>query len=375
MLSFMMLAFCYFLTAVCLLFTILPLSSSEAWWVRATDFPRLQVAIFALSALAGLWLFGDVAGTPDMLLALALLIAVAYHAAMMAPYTALWPVELQAAERIEPGAAIKLMVVNVLMDNRETGRLFAMIDEQQPDVLLAVETDQWWCDQLDAITADFPFKLSHPLANTYGMFFCSRLELIRPEIRFLLKPDIPSIRTGIRLDGGKALTFYAVHPEPPSPTEADTALPRDGELIMVAKDIVGHGRHSIVAGDLNDVAWSHTSRQFRRLGRMLDPRVGRGLFSTFHAQYWPCRWPLDHVFASDDFVLQGIERLDAFGSDHFPIVVTLGLSPSATREQIAPEADDEDEAEARDKLERSRLEVERPQSQEHVPLGRPTPSI
>jgi endonuclease/exonuclease/phosphatase (EEP) superfamily protein YafD len=310
-----------------------------------------------------------------MLLALALLIAVAYHAAMVAPYTALWPVELQAAERIEPGAAIKLMVVNVLMDNRETGRLFAMIDEQQPDVLLAVETDHWWCDQLDAITADFPFKLSHPLANTYGMFFCSRLELIRPEIRFLLKPDIPSIRTGIRLDGGKALTFYAVHPEPPSPTEADTALPRDGELIMVAKDIVGHGRHSIVAGDLNDVAWSHTSRQFRRLGRMLDPRVGRGLFSTFHAQYWPCRWPLDHVFASDDFVLQGIERLDAFGSDHFPIVVTLGLSPSATREQIAPEADDEDEAEARDKLERSRLEVERPQSQEHVPQSRPSPSI
>ena len=112
--------------------------------------------------------------------------------------------------------------------------------------------------------------------------------------------------------------------------------------------------NALVAGDLNDVAWSHTSRLFKRLGRMLDPRVGRGLFSTFHAGYRLIRWPLDHVYASDDFVLHDIKRLGPFGSDHFPILVSLSLAPHETEFQSAPRADAKDIAEAEDKLERSR---------------------
>jgi len=246
------------------------------------------------------------------------------------------------------------MVANVLMHNRETDRLFAMIERHQPDVFLALETDEWWCERLDAATSAFPHKISEPIDNTYGMFLSSRVELVDPEVRFLLKEGIPSIRTGLRLDDGNVVTFYALHPEPPSPTEAETALPRDAELLMVAKEITESGNSTIVAGDFNDVAWSHTSRLFRRIGAMLDPRVGRGLFSTFHAGFWFMRWPLDHVFASDDFTLKDIQRLDAFGSDHFPIVITLRLAPDEMQIQKADEADHADIAEADDKVERCR---------------------
>jgi endonuclease/exonuclease/phosphatase (EEP) superfamily protein YafD len=55
---------------------------------------------------------------------------------------------------------------------------------------------------------------------------------------------------------------------------------------MAGREIAQSHRPALVAGDLNDVAWSHTSRLFRRIAQMLDPRVGRGIYSTFHVRYW-----------------------------------------------------------------------------------------
>jgi endonuclease/exonuclease/phosphatase (EEP) superfamily protein YafD len=53
--------------------------------------------------------------------------------------------------------------------------------------------------------------------------------------------------------------LYGLHPEPPSPSEADSSLPRDAELVMAGREIVQSHRPALVAGDLNDVAWSHTA--------------------------------------------------------------------------------------------------------------------
>jgi endonuclease/exonuclease/phosphatase (EEP) superfamily protein YafD len=81
-----------------------------------------------------------------------------------------------------------------------------------------------------------------------------------------------------------------------------------------------------LAGDLNDVAWSRTSRQLQQTAALRDPRVGRGLFATFNANLpagW--RWPLDHVFVSDDFALCALERPGDIGSDHFPLLVDVRL--------------------------------------------------
>ena len=125
----------------------------------------------------------------------------------------------------------------------------------------------------------------------------------------------------------------------------------DAELLLVGRAIQAHDGPTVVAGDLNDVAWSHTSELFRRLARLLDPRVGRGLLPTFHADYKLLRWPLDHVFYSEHFLLSGMERLGDVGSDHFPIWVELCRAPHASAKQETPEASTEDHRDAREAIE------------------------
>jgi endonuclease/exonuclease/phosphatase (EEP) superfamily protein YafD len=342
----------YAVGLACIGATIVPLSKHEAWWIRSCDFPRLQIVVGTLVAAALLVVTADMARLANQLLVLALAGCIAFQLVVILPYTRLWPVELVSAPTPPSPRSLRLLVVNVLMTNRRTERLFALIREHDPDVVLAVETDAWWSERFGELAPGYAWRLEHPLENTYGMLLYSKLELVEPEIRFLLKPDIPSIRTSVRLRSGEQVRLFGLHPEPPGPSEADSSLPRDAELILIAREVEAASAPTIVIGDLNDVAWSHTSRLFRRISGLLDPRIGRGMFNSFHAGFWPLRWPLDHVFVSEAFALHAIRRLPAFGSDHFPIYIEIEHRPAIADHHKPPEADRDDRAEAADKLAR-----------------------
>src|SRR5690606_25581920 len=96
--------------------------------------------------------------------------------------------------------------------------------------------------------------------------------------------------------------------------------------------------------------WSKTTHLFRSISGLLDPRIGRGLFNTFHARYWFLRWPLDHLFHSQHFALRKLSRLPAFGSDHFALFAELVYHPARQAERQGPAADADDLALAEEKI-------------------------
>ena len=333
--------------------TVLPILRQTAWWIRACDFPRLQIVAGLVLSLALTLALPHQPSFAYYFFAVSLAVALFYQARRIWPYTPLHRKQVAQAVRAadDNDHHISLLVTNVLMYNRDASRCLGHIRNYQPDVVLAVETDDWWLSQLKGIEKTHPYTCHAPLPNTYGMLVFSRLPLREPQIRYILDKDIPSFHGCVVLPNGVAVNMHFLHPKPPAPQESKTSARRDAELLVVGKVIQRHHGPTIVAGDLNDVAWSHTSELFRRLSRLLDPRIGRGLLPTFHADHKVLRWPLDHVFHSSHFRLQHLERLTHIGSDHYPIYIRLSYEPSGWQEQEAnlekADAEDHQEAEAK----------------------------
>jgi endonuclease/exonuclease/phosphatase (EEP) superfamily protein YafD len=232
------------------------------------------------------------------------------------------------------------LIANVYQDNRDVRSCIQAVETHDPDLVLLVEIDAWWKSELDKhLQGIYAYQVAKPLPNTYGIVLYSKFELIDAEIKFLVQPDVPSIHTKVKLPSGQIFKLYGLHPQPPVPTENPRSTERDAEILMVAKEAKKLKVPVIVAGDMNDVAWSYTTELFLKVSKLLDPRRGRGFYNTFHARYWFLRWPLDHIFCSSHFQLAGLECLPSIGSDHFPIMIELLLSDHELKENTKDQLD------------------------------------
>jgi endonuclease/exonuclease/phosphatase (EEP) superfamily protein YafD len=344
--------------------TALPLlfPRAKSWQIRIFDFPRIQVAfIGGVAAVLALLVQGG-ARWPWALLPIVTLAAVVYQAVRIWRYSPLAPREVERSSAADPGSSLTLVLSNVLQENRDARILIRAIREADPDVMVFVETDEWWRDQLDVFTTTHPHGIQWAQSNTYGMCVYSRLPFEEAHTDFLVEPDVPSVQGKLRLPSGQRVWLNCVHPQPPAPGEHDSSAERDAELVLVARRVRDSEMPVIVCGDLNDVAWSRTTTLFQKISGLLDPRKGRGLYATFHAKYPFLRYPLDHIFHSPDFRLVDLHRLPYVGSDHFPVCVRLSHEPDAAVKQDGPDGDAEDEKEADETVDAARQRQARPAS-------------
>lgn len=324
----------------------------DEWWIRGADFPRLQILVLGLIAFVLLLVWDQPWDLSRQIILVALIAALAYQLKMVLPYTFIWKKQVKKVRKnqLNPEKQISLIVCNVLTTNDKYHLLIEQIKKHQPDLILTLESDQTWQNALVVIEKDYPYRVPVPLDNLYGMHLYSHLELKDTEVKFILSDEIPSIHTTVILPSGQPVQLYCLHPKPPSPTEAKDSTLRDAELLIVGDQIKDLDESCIVMGDLNDVAWSRTTRLFQRISGLLDPRVGRHFVNTFHADYPLLRWSLDHIFHSTDFALVKMQRLPHIGSDHFPVYIVLQTSRIFEQVQDELEQTDADEQEAHEAI-------------------------
>lgn len=322
-----------FFVVCCLLILVALLSTlynnTSLWWIKVTNFPRQQLLIAGCVCLVLLPFIIKSWTIKTRLLALALLLSVIIHGWFVFPYTPLAAKEVASypQNNVRPEDKLALLIANVYMKNRNAESLLAIVEKANPDIVFLMETDRWWQDAMRPLRRQYPYAVEYPLDNTYGLLLYSKYRLINPAVLFLEKPTVPSVHTRVEMPNKRLFMFHGEHPVPPVPSDLypDNVGRKAGELSQLAKLIKQEQLPAVVAGDLNDVAWSESSKLFRRNSRLKDVRTGRQPYNTFNAHAIFFRWPLDHVFTDPRFKLVSIERLDKFGSDHFPLFVQLVL--------------------------------------------------
>lgn len=308
--------------------TLLPESKSKHWLVRGQSNFRAVYLIVDIILLIIL-LTSTVGILFKIPLGIMLALSVYICLKSIAPYSPLFPKKVDDTIKFNNDQELSILVHNVYQFNDQYDNLAKMILDLDPDIILLLEINDDWERGLSQLNKSYKHAIKQVQENTYGIMLLSKIELNGAQVNNLVYKDIPSVEALFQKNG-RAIRIIGLHPEPPIPGEVLTSVPKEKEMLSAAdkinniNDEFEDNELTIVIGDLNDVAWSRIAQKFKKLTGLVDPRVGRGFYSTFPT-YSPIKIPLDHVFCSPSFKLIQFDTLDAMGSDHKSILVRFKI--------------------------------------------------
>ncbi|SDY93032.1 Uncharacterized conserved protein YafD, endonuclease/exonuclease/phosphatase (EEP) superfamily [Citreimonas salinaria] len=336
--------------------TFLPLIDTNTWWIRYLDFPRVQIffCLLILTAIA-IILRSQISKVGTIVVGIGLL-ALGHQAFKLYPFSSLSANAAESFDTCSTGSSFTLLIANVRKRNEDAAAFLNVVEAVNPDLLLILETDNWWDRSLQSLDDRFPEKVQFiPEGHgAFGMHVFSRLPLINPEFQFLFDGYTPMAVMGVKLRSGAVVQFVGVHPHPPLAWSQPTTL-RDASLLQAALLAGSSPSATIVAGAFNSVPWEPVTRRAARIGRLLDPRIGRGIMPTFRVDSSLISWPLDQILFQEEFGLLEFGVLPAFGSDHYPVTASLCHAPGRDGLAAAPEANPGDIAEAEDSIEEAKV--------------------
>ena len=252
-------------------------------------------------------------------------LTILYQSTILAPYL------LRRKRTTEGGHssdldALSILSVNVLQSNENYDGLLNLIKHYRPDILLTIESNAKWEKALSVLDSEYSHCKKAAHENTYGMHFYTNLDADSIVVHYPISDQRPAIEAHLRTRNNTPFVFFGIHPPPPSPTEEETSKEKDGELMMLAKSIRKLQSAVLVVGDFNSVCWSRISKLFSKVSGLIDARIGRGLISTFPAQWALLRFPIDLMYHSKEVRIKNIEALKDFGSDHLPLYSTVMIN-------------------------------------------------
>lgn len=351
------------LTLLMAVVSVLPMIPSGQWWVRLWDFPRLQLtwALAVPLVLLAVHAWWNRPRTEHAAWLAVLLAAGGWQLSHILPFTPVWSTEVPAAEVQPDGgrSTLKVMSANVDYNNNRYAELLAIVQREDPDILLLIEVDRAWAKGLAPLDQHYAHRVGEVRGEGLGIVLWSRIPLLEQEVKHLISDRRPSVFATLDAPEIGPVRYVGTHPLPPGlrdrverndeKSERRDSRVRDAELMLVARHVQEDSDNRwIVTGDFNDVAWSDSTQLFADLSDLKDPRRGRRLLSTYHAERPLWRYPIDHLFVSDGFHLVDFDRVRVPGSDHFAVTATLVV---ANKDHAKPEASAEDEQKAQEMVE------------------------
>ena len=217
---------------------------------------------------------------------------------------------------------IKIFMNNVLTSNSSAELLMGLIRDDNPDIILLLETNGRWVGQLTAINKEYKYSVIEAREDNFGIALYSKLPIENKTIRYFGGASVPSVLVELKSDMGN-FTFIATHPLPPINKQYFHS--RNEQLLALAQEARISKNPLIIAGDLNATMWSSHYKVLCDEGGLRNARDGYGVGSTWPSMALWFGIPIDHIMVSEHFATQSFKVGRNTGSDHLPISVSLRL--------------------------------------------------
>ena len=287
---------------------------ARLWWVfeLACHFRPHQAVLLWLAA--GFWFWMKRRWLAGLCGTLALLNTLMVAALFLPPSTGPLP----------GSQKLRLLSLNVHMANERADLVLDCLRKADADIILLMEVNDRWMNSLSTLNESYPFRITAPREDNFGIALFSRLPLANSKVVEIGGAEVPSIATEAEWPGGR---FFLLGTHPLPPGSAAYAAWRNEQLKAVATLVRPQALPVIVAGDLNLTPWSPYFSALLKQSGLKNTSQGLGLFNSWPGTLAGMGIPIDHCLVSQDWIVLAKRTGPPVGSDHLPVVVEISLPP------------------------------------------------
>lgn len=290
----------------------------DRWWLfeLTTHFP----VQFAAAQVVGLFYFAARRRLPLILFTLPFL---AINLAVIAPYYL--PGRAEAASAASAGSqSLRVMTLNLLVQNDRIDLVERAILEEDPDVILFTEATLLWYQRLVGIRKLYPYEIRRIARRRHAVLLVSRFPLHEGRALRSGASGRTILSASVCPGGERCLTILGAHPLRPG--DASTSTLRNEQLLeMAALAARQPGGRVVMLGDFNITPYSPVFPEILAAGRLRDSALGFTPQTTWLSRFPLFGLPIDHILVGHGVTVRDRRIGPDVGSDHFPVIADLAF--------------------------------------------------
>lgn len=220
------------------------------------------------------------------------------------------------------GDYLKIVLSNVHSENLDYSGILMLVEKEKPDIVILLEVTDECLKQVSELEKHFPFKISRPRQDNFGIALFSRIPWKKAEVIYLGKADLPSVVADIDVNG-KKFRLIGTHPAPP--INKNLFDLRNNHIEELSSFIEKQPVPVILAGDLNLTMWSSYYKKLIETTGLKNARKGFGLLPSWPTMLPAMMIPLDHFLFGPGFEVLDLRTAGSVGSDHLPVIAEFAV--------------------------------------------------
>ncbi|MFP6613253.1 MAG: endonuclease/exonuclease/phosphatase family protein [Pirellulales bacterium] len=237
-----------------------------------------------------------------------------------------WPAA--AVNASTDGRRLRVFSANLHIRNTNPAGILAEIRRADADLLLLQEYSPGWhrACLADGILEQFPHRLFHTQADSFGTAVYSKFEFTEQEIWTTGRIPITEVRVRLR---GVNVRIINWHPLPPRSFEYFAV--QNDQYADLIKRLEGEQLPTMIVGDFNITQHAFWMQRLESCGfRSAHELCGRGCAVTYPNGTNPLPpIRLDHALLSEHVECLQISEGEGRGSDHKPLLAEFLILPAA----------------------------------------------